>query len=122
MAESPLPSVEEDFVDPFDRFALKGQSIRPVLPPSRQVRDVSLVQLADEFGLTTAAALEICDEAGIAADDGATMLNAGEARRFREIAGRPEIVPTDVVDPNRFSLVARLEGTSYEARLRRSHR
>jgi len=44
MTESPLPSVEGDFVDPFDRLAIKGQSVRPMLPPSHEVRDLDVVR------------------------------------------------------------------------------
>jgi hypothetical protein len=56
-----------------------------------------LVDLADEFDLTTAEALEVCHEAGIAAEAGDVALDDDDAARFRSTAGiRSGAQPSDV--------------------------
>ena len=103
----PHPSEDDDFVDPFDRLALKGQSIRPVLPPKHRPAEptVCLFELADEFGFTTAQALEICDELGVRADHAGTSLSIADANRFRVLALLPSTEPDEPTAP---SLRARL--------------
>src|SRR6476619_5280426 len=59
---------------------MDGQGSTGVLP---------LYELADEFGLTTADALDVCDRAGVVADSGATMLDAADAEKFRRAAAQP---------------------------------
>ncbi|MBI2704287.1 MAG: hypothetical protein HYX32_03205 [Actinobacteria bacterium] len=121
MTESPLPSVEDDFVDPFDRLALKGQSVRPVLPPAYRTPDLALVQLADEFGLTTAGALDLCDELGIAAEHGGSSITNGDADRFRSAAAAAVAAAVGAVDHDEpeLSLRARLNGLRYDERVAR---
>jgi hypothetical protein len=45
-----------------------------------------LFEFADEFGITTAQALELCDIAGIPARDGGTLLTGSDAARLRQAA------------------------------------
>ncbi len=131
MVLTPLSSGEEDFVDVFDRLASKGQSTRSACVPRpaaarEQVqgpasKDASLVELADEFGLTTAGALDICDRVGIHAQGGATVVRFADAQRFRAEAARARAEPrAQVPSGPELSLRARLEGLSFEARRRRA--
>jgi hypothetical protein len=118
LAAGPGDPVDDDFLDPFDRLVLKGQSIRPVLPPSRVPRVVTVVELADEFGLTTAAALDVCERAGVAVSSGGARLTDDEADRFRATAREP-IVADERPSLDRSSLRARLERRGYAVRAER---
>lgn len=122
MAGTNAPSladpVDGDFVDPFDRLALKGQSVRPVLPPKFVPREISLVELADEFSLTTAQALDVCDRANVRAAGGGSMLTDDDAALFRSAATQPTIIEDDQGNAP-LSLRARLDGLTYEGRVAR---
>ena len=48
-----------------------------------------VVELADEFELTSAEALDVCRRAGIPADGGGTVLSPAEAEAFRRVAAAP---------------------------------
>lgn len=68
----------------------------PTTAPATDADDLSGVhvyELADEFHLTSAEALDVCDRAGLAADSGATRLSPADAERFRAEAGRPPVAP-----------------------------
>ncbi|MBI2704223.1 MAG: hypothetical protein HYX32_02870 [Actinobacteria bacterium] len=45
-----------------------------------------LFELADEFGITTGQAMDLCDEAGVSAESGSTLLTATDAAALRAAA------------------------------------
>jgi hypothetical protein len=62
---------------------------RPPRPHGPDTDRLRVVDLADEFHLTTAQALEICDRARIPAADGATVIGPDLAEQFRSVASDP---------------------------------
>lgn len=108
MGDPRLASIDDGSTDPFDRLVLKGQSIKPIHSGHPAV---GVVELADEFGLTTAAALDICDSLSIRALDASVSVSAPDAERFRVEAKRcreESAKPIETASPV-LSLRARLE-------------
>lgn len=62
---------------------------RPPRPHGTDTDRLRVVDLADEFHLTTAQALDICDRARIPAADGATVIGPELAEQFRAVARDP---------------------------------
>jgi hypothetical protein len=95
----------DDGDDPFERLAAKGPAARvPPLEPT--ITDaVPLVVLADEFFLTTIAALEMCDQIGLADLTRGTALTPSQAAAFRQAARQPTSPPPP---PEPLSLARRL--------------
>jgi hypothetical protein len=67
-------------------------------PPGAGTREgaggMPLYALANEFGLMTTIALDLCERAGIAADSAGSYLGPAEVERFRAIAANPGAFPS----------------------------
>lgn len=84
-AEPPVARVPEhpfDVDDPFGDKQLGGASSPWIRPPADDT-EVRVVDLADEFHLTTAQALEVCAASGTPATSGAAWLTVEQADAFR---------------------------------------
>jgi hypothetical protein len=84
-AEPPVVRVPEhpfDIDDPFGDKQLGGTSSPWIRPPADDT-EVRVVDLADEFHLTTAQALEVCAASGTPAASGAAWLTLEQAEAFR---------------------------------------
>lgn len=84
-AEPPVVRVPEhpfDVDDPFGDNQLGGSSSPWIRPPADD-SEVRVVDLADEFHLTTAQALEVCEASGTPATSGAVWLTVEQADAFR---------------------------------------
>jgi hypothetical protein len=83
--EPPVVRVPEhpfDIDDPFGDKQLGGTSSPWIRPPADDT-EVRVVDLADEFHLTTAQALEVCAASGTPAASGAAWLTLEQAAAFR---------------------------------------
>lgn len=83
--EPPVSRVPEhpfDVDDPFGDNQLGGASSPWIRPPADD-SEVRVVDLADEFHLTTAQALEVCAASGTPASSGAAWLTVEQAEAFR---------------------------------------
>jgi hypothetical protein len=84
-ADPPVVRVPEhpfDVEDPFGDKQLGGTSSPWIRPPADDT-EVRVVDLADEFHLTTAQALEVCAASGTPAASGAAWLTLEQAAAFR---------------------------------------
>lgn len=84
-AEPPVVRVPEhpfDVDDPFGDKQLGGSSSPWIRPPADDT-EIRVVDLADEFHLTTAQALEVCEASGTPASSGAVWLTVEQADAFR---------------------------------------
>ena len=102
-------------LDPFDRLDRKGAPDSHPSHATIRADRTRVVDLADEFELTTASALDRCDELGIRATDGASLVSDQDADRFRSLvrerlaaAEAEPSVPDE--DDSTLSLRARLDG------------
>jgi len=84
-AEPPVMRVPEHPFDVDDPFGDKqlGGSTSPWIRPPADDTEVRVVDLADEFHLTTAQALEVCGASGTPASSGAVWLTVDQADAFR---------------------------------------
>jgi len=83
--DAPVVRVPEhpfDVEDPFGDNQLGGTSSPWIRPPADD-SEVRVVDLADEFHLTTAQALEVCVASGTPAASGAAWLTVQQAEAFR---------------------------------------
>jgi hypothetical protein len=84
-SDPPVVQVPEhpfDVEDPFGDNQLGGASTPWIRPPADD-SEVRVVDLADEFHLTTAQALEVCAASGTPAASGAAWLTVEQAEAFR---------------------------------------
>jgi hypothetical protein len=79
---SRVPEHPFDIDDPFGDKQLGGTSSPWIRPPADDT-EVRVVDLADEFHLTTAQALEVCALSGTPAASGAAWLTLEQAAAFR---------------------------------------
>ena len=77
-----MPEHPFDVDDPFGDNQLGGTSSPWIRPPADD-SEVRVVDLADEFHLTTAQALEVCVASGTPASSGAAWLTVEQAEAFR---------------------------------------
>lgn len=77
-----VPEHPFDVDDPFGDNQLGGSSSPWIRPPADD-SEVRVVDLADEFHLTTAQALEVCEASGTPATSGAAWLTVEQADAFR---------------------------------------
>ena len=101
-SEPPVVRVPEhpfDIDDPFGDKQLGGTSSPWIRPPADDT-EVRVVDLADEFHLTTAQALEVCAASGTPAASGAAWLTLDQAAAFRAaVATYDRSAPTDEAYP-----------------------
>jgi len=77
-----VPEHPFDVDDPFGDKQLGGSTSPWIRPPADDT-EVRVVDLADEFHLTTAQALEVCGASGTPASSGAVWLTVDQADAFR---------------------------------------